>query len=83
MAVLDQNHGLTPLKRSQFFFTISTSCFYSLERRLFVLEDRKTNFPGLYWQKKKVEKMAIFGPESWINPCEKISIFRLFLVFIA
>ena len=36
-------------------------------------------------QKKKVEKMAIFGPKPWVNPFGKMSIFRLFelLVFIA
>ena len=36
-------------------------------------------------KKKKPEKMAIFGPKPWVNPFEKISIYRLFelLVFIA
>ena len=35
--------------------------------------------------KKKVGKMAIFGPKPWVNPFGKMSIFRLFelLVFIA
>ena len=131
----DQNHGLTPLKKSQFFeflnflflqlrkaffrfpvslstffspilpkkklekwrvltktlwknfnaSTFSTSCFYSLERRFFVLEYPKRQFPGLYCLKKKVAKMAIFTPKAWVNPFGKNSIFRLFqlLVFIA
>ena len=35
--------------------------------------------------KKKVRKMAIFGPKQWVNPFGKITIFRFFelLVFIA
>ena len=35
--------------------------------------------------KKKVGKMAIFGPKPWVNPFGKMSIFRLFelVVFIA
>ena len=35
--------------------------------------------------KKKLGKMAIFGPKAWVNPLGKIAIFRLFdlLIFIA
>ena len=29
-------------------------------------------------KKKKVEKMATFGPKPWVNPFGKMSIFRLF-----
>ena len=38
-----------------------------------------------YIAKKKVGKMAIFGPKPWVNPFGKMSIFRVFqlLVFIA
>ena len=51
----------------------------------FALEYRKRHFPGLYCLKKKVGKMAIFGPKPGFNPFGKISIFRLFelAVFIA
>ena len=50
-----------------------------------VLEYRKRHFRGVYFLKKKVGKMAIFGPKPWINPFGKMSIFRLFepLFFIA
>ena len=68
---LDQNHGLTPLEKCQFFFNCRTSCFYSLQRRFFVLEYRKNTFPGLYCLKRKVGKMAIFGPNHGLNPFEK------------
>ena len=81
---LHQNHGLTPLKNVK-FSNFWTSCFYSLERRFFVLEYRKRHFSVLYCLKKQVGKMAIFGPKAWVNPFGKMSNFRLFelLVFIA
>ena len=81
---LDQNHRLSPFEKCQ-FFDFKTSCFFSLEGRFFVLEYRKRYFPCLYCLKKKVGKMAIFGPKPWVNPFGKMSIFRLFelLAFIA
>ena len=73
----DQNHGLTPLEKSQFFDFLNF-LFYELERRFFVLEYYKTLFPGLYCLKKRHRKMAIFLPKLWVNPFAKISIFGLF-----
>ena len=66
-------------------WTFSTSCFYSLEKRFFVLQYRNRHFPGLFCLKKKVGKMAFLGPKPWVNPFGKISICRLFelLFFIA
>ena len=52
--------------------------FYSLKRSFFVLQHRKRHFPGLYCEKKKVGKMAIFGPKAWVNAFGKMSIFRIF-----
>ena len=74
---------MTPLERTQIILPRST--IRTLERRIFVLEYRKTHFPALYCLKKKVGKMAIFGPKPWVNPFTKMSIFGLFglLVFIA
>ena len=68
---LDQNHGLTPLKKCQ-FFAFLTSCFYGLERRFFVLEYRKRHFPSLYCLKKKNWKNDHFwtkttGKSLWKN----------------
>ena len=67
------------------FFDLLNFCFYSLERRFFVLDYHKGHFPGLYCLKKKVGKMAIFGQQPWVNRFGKMSIFRFFelLVFIA
>ena len=89
---LEQNHGLTSLEKFPFstFWTwtwnVSFSmfwifCFYSLERRFLVVKYRKRHFPGLYCLKKKVGKMAIFGPKPWVNVFGKMSIFRLFEFF--
>ena len=49
-----------------------------------VLEYRKRHFPGIYFLKKTVGKMAIFEPKLWVNPFGKMSIVQDFelLVFI-
>ena len=66
-----------PLWKNVYFPTFWTSCFYSLERRFFVLAYHKRHFPSLHCQKKNVWKMAIFGPKPWVYPFGKMSIFRL------
>ena len=86
MAIFGPKLWVNPFGKIVKFSKFLTSCFYSLERRLFVPEYRKRHFPTLYClEKKKVGKMAICGPKPWINPFRKMSIFRLFelLVFIA
>ena len=59
--------------------------FIALKVVFFVLGYSKRHFSGLHCLKKKVGKMAIFGPNPWLNPFGKMSIFRVFklLVFIA
>ena len=59
---LVQNHELTPSEKCQFFHFLNFYIF-SLERRFSTLEYRKRHFSGLYYLKKTVEKMAIFGPK--------------------
>ena len=68
---LDQNHGLTRCKNVHFLIFLTFS-FDSLERRFFVLDYRKRYFPGFYCRKKKVGKMAVFGPKQWVNPFGKM-----------
>ena len=75
--ISEQNHGLTPLEKCQFFDFFLTSCFYCLEMRFIVLEYHKTHFPSLYFLKKK-GKRANFLTIPWVNPFGKMSIFRLF-----
>ena len=76
--LLYENHGLTPSEKCQSFLTFWTSLFYSLERRIFVLEYRNGYFPGLYCLKKRVRNMTIIRPKPWINPFGKMWICRLF-----
>ena len=81
---LNQNHGLTTLVKCQFF---DFSNFLCLQPRKTFSRSRisqKTYSWTIMPKKKKVQKMAIFGPKPWVNPFRKISIFRLFqlLVFI-
>ena len=67
----DQNHGLTPLEKSQFFDYLNFF-FYRLERRFFVLEYCKTHFPGLYsLKKKKMEIWQFFDQNHGLTPLEK------------
>ena len=56
-------------------------CFYSLKRHFFVLEYRKRHFAGPYCLKRKVGKMAIFGPKHGLTPLEKCQFFD-FLNFL-
>ena len=85
MAIFGPKPWVNPFAKMSIFRLFESSCFYSVERRFFVLEYRKTHFLGLYCLKRKVGKMAIFGPKPWVNPFGKMSIFGLFglLVFIA
>ena len=82
---LGQNHLLTPLKKCQFFDFFN---FLFLELRKAFFGSRislKTFSWPILPRKKRVGKMAISGPNPWVNPFGKMSIFRLFklLVFIA
>ena len=81
MAIFGPKPWVNPFGKNVTFSTFWTSCFYSLERRLFALEYRKRPFLGLYCPKKKVGKMAIFGPKPRVNPLEKCDFFH-FLHFL-
>ena len=70
-----------PLWKNLNFSTFWTCCFYSLEKRFFFPEYRKTHFPGLYCLKTKVGKMAIFRTKEWVNPSGKISILSTFWTY--
>ena len=57
--IFDQNQGVTPLEKWQFFHFLNF-LFNCLKKDFFVLEYRKTHFPGLYYLKNKDGKMANF-----------------------
>ena len=71
-----------PFSKNVNFSTFWIACFCSQERRFFAIEYRKSHFPGVYFLKKKVGKIAIFGPKPWVNPFGKMSIFRLFELLV-
>ena len=76
---LDENDGLTPLEKSQ-FSTIWTSCFYSLERRFFVLEYHKDIFLAFIAPPppKKNGKWPFLHQINVLTSLEKMSLFGLF-----
>ena len=80
MAIFGPKPWVNPFGKMSIFRLLE---FKSVERRFFVVKYCKRHFPGLYWQKKKFGKMAIFGPKPWVNPVEKMSRFRVFEFFIA
>ena len=53
MAIFGPKTIGSPLWKNVNFSTFETSCFYSLERRIFVLEYRKKNLPDLSRLEKK------------------------------
>ena len=85
MVIFGSKAWVNPFWKNGHFPTFWTSCFYSLGRRFLLLEYPKRHFPGLYCLKRNFGKMVIFRPKPWVNPFEKMAIFRLFelLVFIA
>ena len=74
----DQNHGLSPLEKAQ-FFDFSTVCFYRLDRHFFVLEYRKKHCLGLYClKKKKTEKWQFLDQNHGLTRLEKSQFFDFF-----
>ena len=77
---LDQNHGLTPLKKCQ-FFDFFNFFFYSLGRRFSFLEYSKTRFPGLYYIKKNLENWLFFDQSHGLTPLGKSELLEFLNVF--
>ena len=60
----NQNHGLTPLEKCQFFDFLNFLFLKPRKAFFFVLEIHKRSlFTPILRKKKKVGKMAIFGQE--------------------
>ena len=77
MATFGPKAWVNPFGKTS-IFSLFELLVFGIERRFFVLEYRKRHFPGLYYLKKKVRKMVIFGPKPWVNFLGKMSIFRFF-----
>ena len=85
MAIFGQKPWVNPFGKISIFRLFELLVFLAQKGVFLVLEYRKRHFPGLSSLKKKVGKMAIFGPKPQVNRFGKMSIFRRFelLVFIA
>ena len=70
------------MEKCQFFGLFEVLVFVGRKGVFFVLEYRKRHFPGLYCLKRKVGITAIFGPKPSVIPFGKMSIFRLFQLFV-
>ena len=68
MAIFGPKLWVNPLGNSSIFLTFLTSCFYSLQRRFFVLEYHKRDFPSLYCVKKKMEKWPFLDQNYGLTP---------------
>ena len=82
MAIFGLKPRVNSLRKMSIFRLFELLVFIAQKSIFFVLEYLKRHFPGLNCQKKKVEKMAIFRPKPWVNPFRKMSIFRLFELFL-
>ena len=85
MSIFGPKPRVNPFAKISVYRLLNILVFIAEKGVFFVLEYRKRHFPGLYCLKKKVGKMFIFRTKPWVNPFERISIFRLYklLVFIA
>ena len=81
MAIFGPKPWVNPLGKNVNSSTFWTSCFYSLERRFFVLEYHKRHFPCLYCLKKKLEKWPFSDQNHGLTPQKKYQFFY-FLVFL-
>ena len=83
MAIFGLKPWVNPFGKMSFFRLFELLVFIGQKGVFFGLEYRKRHFPGLYCLKKKVGKMAIFGPKQWVSPFGKMSIFRLFELLVS
>ena len=86
MAIFGPKLFVNLFRKMSIFRLFELLVFYSQERHFFVLEYRKTHFPGLYWLKKKsLEKSLFFDQNHGLTPLEKCQFFDFFklLFFIA
>ena len=64
MAIFAIISWVNPFGKNVNFWTFWTGCFYSLERRFFVLEYHKRHFPDLHCLKKKSWKNGHFWTKT-------------------
>ena len=67
MAIFGPKPWANPFGKMSIIRLFELLVFRALKGVFFVLEYHKKHFPGLYCLKKKIRKMAIFGPKPWKN----------------
>ena len=82
MAIFGPKPWLTPLEKIMSIFRLFGLLIFRAQKVVFSFKNIVKDIFLAYIANKKVGKMAIFGPKSWVNPFGKMSISRLFeLVF--
>ena len=81
MAIFGQKPWVNPFEKMSIFRVFEDFCFYSLERRLFVLEYRKRHFRGLHCLQKKVGIWPFFDQNHELTPFWENVNFSSFLTF--
>ena len=85
MAILGPKPWVNPLEKCQFFYFFNF-LFLQARKAFFSFQNIVKDIFLVYIpKKKKVGKLAVFGPKPWVKPFRKMSIFPLLelLVFIA
>ena len=85
MVIFVPKRWINPFGKVSIFGLFQVLVFIAQKGFFFVQEYLKRHFPCLYWLKRKVGKMVIFGPKPRVNPFGIMSILQLFelLVFVA
>ena len=81
MAIFGPKPWVNPFGKNFYFSTFWTSCFYSLERRFFEVEYKKT-FSWPILPKKKLEKWPILHQNYGLTPLKKCQFYRLYELFV-
>ena len=82
MAILGPKPWVNPFGKMSIFRLLELLVFIAYKGALSFQIIVKVNFLTNIALKKRVGKMAIFGPKPWVNPFAKMSIFRLLELFV-
>ena len=81
-AIFGAKPWVNPFGKMSIFRLFELFVFIAQKGVFFVLKYRTRLCRGLYCPKRKVGKVAIFGPKPWLNRFGRMSIFRLFEIFV-
>ena len=78
MAIFGPKPWVNPFGKMSIFRLFEHLVFIALKCFFFVLECRKGYFRRPYFLKRKLGKMAIFGPKAWVHQFGKMQFFDFF-----